>query len=178
MNKPEILKDKSRQETVPTLPHLSASGALQDLNLGPFFLKWGAALPIWDPPLKSLQKSSQEAAAGEEGAAGRERQQLSTQDWHLETQEICRARAGKHRKGARRETPSLLCEETGLSPQSLLSASNTQQDRQAGTGCSGQPDFLGDTSSPADFIFKSALSPAASQKATPLLPEDTSLRIF
>ena len=43
------------------------------MNLGPFFLKWAAAVPIWNFPLKPFQKSSQETVAGKEGAAGRER---------------------------------------------------------------------------------------------------------
>jgi len=72
--------NQGRKQSAPTLPHLSVSGAQQNLNLGPFFPKWAAVLPIWNLPLKSLQKSSQEAAAGEEGSAGRERQQIPTQD--------------------------------------------------------------------------------------------------
>ena len=133
VNKPEVLKDKPRQEVV-SPPHLPIFHTLGHCGM------WIWVPSLWSqllicPSRTSHWKPSEILPGGSiwwgGGSKGGIGQELLTQGWHPEIQEICEAWAGGHKEGGphKNSFPSpfgLRTQGPESGDQSSLSVSNTQ----------------------------------------------------
>lgn len=138
VNKPEVLKDKPRQEVV-SPPHLPISHTLGHCRMWIWVPSLWSQLLIcpsgtshWKPS-EILPGRSIWWGGGNKGGIG---QELLTQGWHPEIQEICEAWTGGHKEGAQTKTPSLpplvwghRAQSLGTRAPFLLATLKTQQDR-------------------------------------------------